>query len=168
MQPTESDIADLVGENASFQRREWQVDRVGWALMALTMVAGLLGLWGSGMVSDATATGGRLSVDYERFVRKLGESTLTARIPAGSAEQGLVRLAIDQQYLTGNEVESVIPEPDSVTARNGRFVYEFAVADDQALTVRFDLRPTVGAGIRTATIDSGSGARARFWQFIYP
>lgn len=60
------------------------------------------------------------------------------------------------------------PEPDSVTAREGRFVYEFHAAEDAALTVRFDLRPSSGAGVRTATIESGSGGRASLWQFVSP
>jgi hypothetical protein len=46
---SKSDIADLVGESPSFQRREWRVDRVGWVVMALILVAGLVGVWGAGV-----------------------------------------------------------------------------------------------------------------------
>jgi hypothetical protein len=170
VRPSKSDIADLVGESPSFQRREWRVDRVGWVVMALILVAGLVGVWGGGLLGNVTATGsdGRVSVDYDRFVRNLGQSSLIVTFPPGSAEQGAISMSIDQQYLTANEVESTTPEPDSVTARNGRFVFEFPAADDTALTARFDLRPNSGAGVRTATIESDSGDPVRLWQFVYP
>jgi hypothetical protein len=69
-----SDIAELVGESLSLQRREWRVDRVGWVVMGLILVAGLLGVWGGGLLGSVTATGsdGRVLVDYDRFVRNLG------------------------------------------------------------------------------------------------
>jgi hypothetical protein len=170
VRPSKSDIADLVGERPSFQRREWRVDRVGWVVMALVLVAGLLGVWGGGSLGNVTATGsdGRVSVDYDRFVRNLGQSSLIVTFPPGSAEQGVISMRIDQQYLAANEVESTTPQPDSVTAREGRFIFEFSAADDTSLTARFDFRPNSGAGVRTATIESDSGAPVRLWQFVYP
>ncbi len=170
MRLRKSDIADLVSEQPSFQVREWRIDRIGWLVMGLIVIAGLLGVWGGGLAGDATVSAGdgSMSVSYDRFVRNLGESTLVAEFPPGSAEEGSVSLALDQAYLTSNEVQSVTPEPDSVTARDGRFVYEFSAAGDAALTVRFDLRPSSGAGVRTATIESGSGGQASLWQFVYP
>jgi hypothetical protein len=87
--------------------------------------------------------------------------------PPGSAEQGVISMSIDQQYLTANEVESTTPQPDSVTARDGRFVFEFPADEDAGLTARFNFRPNSGAGVRNATIESDSGAPVRLWQFVY-
>jgi hypothetical protein len=170
VRPSKSDIADLVGERPLFQRREWRVDRVGWVVMGLILVAGLLGVWGGGLLGNVTATGsdGRMCVDYDRFVRNLGQSSLIVTFPPGSAEQGMISMSIDQQYLTANEVESTTPQPDSVTAREGRFVFEFPADEGADLTAQFDLRPNSGAGVRTATIESNSGAPVRLWQFVYP
>ncbi|SFB19519.1 hypothetical protein SAMN05216266_10642 [Amycolatopsis marina] len=170
MRLEKSDVADLVGEQPRFQVREWRIDRGGWVVMFLIVLAGLLGLWGGGPLGEATVSAGdgSMSVSYDRFVRNLGESTLIAEFPPGSAEADSVSLAVDQAYLTSNQVQSITPEPDTVTARNGRFVYEFPAAADTSLTVRFDLRPSSGAGVRTATIESGSGGQARLWQFVYP
>lgn len=94
MRLEKSDIADLISEQPSFQVREWWIDRVGWVVMGLIVVAGLVGVWGGGLVGGArvSADDGGMSVSYDRFVRNLGESTLIAEFPPGSAEEGSVSL----------------------------------------------------------------------------
>lgn len=47
-------VGDLeLGQDLPFQRREWAVQRIAWAAMAAVLTAALLGLFGSGPVSDA-------------------------------------------------------------------------------------------------------------------
>ncbi len=166
----DSDIADLIDENPSAQRREWVVNRIAWAGMALIVAAGLAGVWGGGVSSQARTTGadGRLQVDYERFVRNLGETTLQVRFPPGSAREGSIRLSISQEYLSENEIMATTPEPDTVTAEGDRLVYEFPVRGNGPLTVTFDLRPTSGMGMLDATVGGSSADPAHFRQLVYP
>jgi hypothetical protein len=164
------DVADFIDESPSFQRREWVVNRVGWVVIALIVTAGLAGVWGDGLASRAqvTSVDGRLRVDYERFVRNLGEATLQVSFARGSARDGAFRLALSQQYLSEHEVMATTPEPDMITVAGGQLVYEFPGRGDSALTVTFDLRPTSGPGVLDAVVGDVSGPPVRFRQFVYP
>ncbi|MER7113349.1 hypothetical protein ABT332_02530 [Saccharomonospora azurea] len=165
-----SDVADVIDERPAFQRREWRVNRVAWVGLVLILLAGLAGLWGGGALGQARVTGadGRLQVDYDRFVRNLGESTLQVRFPPGSAHEGSIRLSLSQDYLADNEVMATTPDPMSVTAEGDRLVYEFGVRGDGPLTVTFDLRPNSGLGVLEATVGGTSAKPVRIRQLVYP
>ncbi|CAM3008143.1 hypothetical protein SAXI111661_13580 [Saccharomonospora xinjiangensis] len=155
----------------SFQRREWLLNRVGWALMALVVLAGLAGVWGGGGLgsqAQAASADGRMRVDYERFVRNLGETTVQIRFAPGSARDGMIRLSVSQEYLSQNEVMATTPDPDTIVADNGSLVYTFPVRGDSPLTVTFDLRPTSGMGMLDATVGGASVGPVRFRQVVYP
>ena len=37
-----------IEEDRAYQRREWRFERIGWAVMAALLMAGLIGLLGDG------------------------------------------------------------------------------------------------------------------------
>ena len=165
-----SDIADLIGESPSSQHREWVLNRLVQAVLTVIVLAGLAGAWGEGVSSEVEATGadGRLRVTYERFVRNLGQTRLQVRFPPGSAQQGSIRLFITQDYLADNEITTVTPDADTVTADGDRLVYEFPVPNGGPLTVTFDLRPNSGLGVLNATVGGSTVDSVQLWQLVYP
>lgn len=49
-------IGDLeISQDLEFQKRSWTIQRVGWVVIALLILAGLLGVFGKGIAADATA-----------------------------------------------------------------------------------------------------------------
>lgn len=172
MKPLKSEISDLVGEAPSIQHQEWWAYRIGWTLMALILLAGLLGVWGQGVVSRAEVTSpdGRLEVSYERFVRNQAATTLEIRFPPRVAEQGTIHLFINQNYLTAHDVDAITPDPESVTVQGKDFVYEFQVHKDSPLTVSLDLHTDVdsGMGRLEAVFRGGSTGEVHFGQIVYP
>lgn len=159
--------ADTVGEVPGLQRREWRIERIGWVLMAAVVIAGLLGVWGHGPLSSAEARSGRLAVTYERFTRNVGQSELIVRAAPGSAEGGLIRVRISQDYLATNQVQAITPEPASTEAAAGDLVFEFPAKDQSGLVLRIDTRPTGGMGVRKAKV-SVLNESVRIRQFVYP
>jgi hypothetical protein len=152
-----------LNENPGFQRAQLRVARVAVVLFLVVIVLALLGLFGSGPLSHATAgaPGGSVSVDYQRFLR-LGHLTEVAvHLPAG---RGTTTLAIDQGYLGGFEVGRILPEPDTQTSRGGRL--ELTYEDRGPRLVRVDLTPyTIGLRRAGLAVD---GRRVSFRQLVYP
>lgn len=69
-----------VSQDLNFQRREWVVQRVGWVVMAVLLVAALLGLFGPGPLSKSIAgsASGPVRAEYYLAVNHCGNDTISA------------------------------------------------------------------------------------------
>ena len=83
--PDNTRVGDLeIDQDLRFQKREWAFERASWVVMALVVLAGLLGLLGRGPMSDQTAVSGDGLVtvelrDGERQVVEVDELRLVSR-----------------------------------------------------------------------------------------
>ena len=158
-------------ENAEFQKREWLVQRVGWAVMGLIVLAALLGLFGRGPLARAVVggEGDPLRVEYDRFTRHASPTTLKIRLTPGVAdEDGTIRLWLDREYMQAVQVEEISPEPESMEAGEDGIVYVFRVADAERSTrVTFRIQPS-GYGLLSGGVGLVGQFRLRFRQFVFP
>ena len=157
-----------IDQDLRFQRRKWALERIGWAVMALVVLVGLLGLFWTGPLSSATAGEKKapLFVEYGRFTRFMLPTTLRVRLdPTG---QGEVRLWLDRGYLESVRTQTVTPEPDSVEAGRNGFTYIFKVDNpNRPIVVTFDLQPQT-IGRLEGRVGLEGGERVEFEQFVYP
>ncbi|MBI5668021.1 MAG: hypothetical protein HZC41_08415 [Chloroflexi bacterium] len=164
-------VGDLeIGQDLEFQRRAWAVQRVAWIGMLLFIIAALLGLLGdSGPLSNATAgsEADGLQIQYHRFMRQGKPMSLTvqAEVPAG---QNTLRLRVNRAYLDRFQLDQITPDPESVAARDGQLVYEFALENPAGqVTIKFNMRPEQG-GFVTGEIGLDGSETLSINQFIYP
>jgi hypothetical protein len=156
-------------DNLAHQRREWLMQRIGWVVLALLVLASLLGLTGSGLLSRARVTASEgWQVEYNRFTRLHAQETLRVNVPAGAAEGGELRLWLGRDYLDAIELQQVVPRPLRAEAGPDRHTFVFRVSDPDrptTITIRFEpdqigsLPGQVGVGVEEAV---------RFRQFVYP
>lgn len=94
-------VGDLeINQDLAFERRQWPVQRVGWGVGALIIVAALLGVFGSGPLSAATAGDEEtLLVHFQRFVRHKGQGELVVKVGPNQASAGQVELWLTTEYL---------------------------------------------------------------------
>jgi hypothetical protein len=159
-----------VAQDLEFQRRSWTVQRIGWVVMALVIVAALLGLFGPGPLSSATAgeQGGALWAEYRRFGRYASPSTLRIHLGTGAARDGEARVWLSREYLEGVRIQHITPEPDSVEAGLDRITYAFRVAEPgQPVAVTFHLE-LQQIGPTTGRVGLPDGPSLTFSQFVYP
>jgi hypothetical protein len=152
-----------------FQRREWTVQRVGWALMLLVVGAGMAGAFGRGPLSSRSAGGVGFRLEYERLLRHRTPSTLELRVEQGAAvPDGTLRVWISGEYLQTMEVERILPEPEGVQVVADGFVYSFRTGiPDRGVTVFIDITPE-GYGSEEGRIRLGDGPPLHFAQFVFP
>ena len=157
-------------QDLAFQRREWTIQRAGWAVMALVIVAALLGLFGAGLLGKATTgdTEGVLWIEYDRFGRFVAPITLMVHLGPGAAREGVARVWLDRRYLESVQIEQITPEPDEVVAGPDRLIFVFRVAEPGKPTaVNFSLQ-TEQFGPLMGRAGIAGGEPLRFRQFIYP
>jgi len=170
-QPARSDWAGLeIEEDMRFQRRDWAFERISWGLIALVVLAALLGAFSRGPLARAEARDpdGTLRVAYDRFQRYDTPSAVEIGIAAGATGGDLVELRLRGAMLHGAQIGNLSPEPlESHLAEDG-WVLRFPVRDRQAPSlVRMELRPeTLGTLDGEIAVEGRPPAPIR--AFVYP
>jgi hypothetical protein len=150
-------------------RRTTAVQRSAWLVLALIAVAALAGLLGPGPISGATASepSGLVQLDYERFLRYQGESSLELEVRPDPEQPDTGRLWISSEYLSAVQVQQVRPEPDTWTGVGDGVVLTFPLDGAEQLDVQLQIVPD-----RIGVVSGAFGAPGRptvdFWQFVYP
>lgn len=158
-----------IEEEPRFHHTSWRVQRVAWSILALVLLAALLGALGrGGPLASAQVRGpAGVTVEHERFPHYGAPSTLRVRLPADAARSGEVRLRVDRRYIHGMRIESVTPPPARVEAGADELVYVFATGTARPTEIVFRLHmDTIGRVSGAFALDTG--APVRFTQFVLP
>lgn len=151
-----------------FQRREWTVQRAGWLVMLAIVLAALIGLFGGGPLSTATAKVEPLQLQYTRFERRHAPTKLEVSVASGAVSQDQVEIWLSSDYLARIEITSIVPEPEEVSETNDRVIYRFNI-DDQTRAPRILMTLEHDEpGLTTCRIGMVDGPELAFWQVIYP
>ena len=160
-----------VAQDLEFQQKSWRVQRIAWKVMLGIAVAGLFGLFGSGPLANASTepTDSGVAAKYHRFIRAGGDHTLELTVtPAAMDGDSLLKVWIASDWLSGNEVVAITPQPDSEPITPDRIVYRFAVADHASpVEIRFAFESRK-AGLRRWRGGVDGDATLSFSQFAYP
>lgn len=131
-----------VSEDLRFQHRWWRVERIGWTVMALVLLASLAGALGDGPLSRAAtrSASGTFEISFDRVGRRMSPQNLALHIQLGNKPQ-TVTLSISRSFLAHVELREIFPEPVTVSADASRRLYEFSPAPGAAqiwITVEFE------------------------------
>jgi hypothetical protein len=148
---------------------EERFHKLGWAVFAGILLAGLAGLLGPGPLSSRTVEAGPvLGVEYERFIRNHAPAELRIRVapPAGDT----IRLHVGTAFLEGTEVTQVEPEPESVEAAPGGQVYVVRASRPapHETVILYHFEPDSAFSDMRVRIALDGGPEVRFRQFIFP
>lgn len=160
-----SRVGDLeINQDLDLERREWKARNVANVLLGLALVAAALGLFGSGVLSDASvkSDGASFAVEYDRFLRFGAPATVHVELTSGNDE---ANVSLSRSYLEQFDIRSIKPTPESVTALPDRLVYTFKY--QPPARVDFNLLPR-HIGRQRATVIVDSDDAATFSQLVYP
>lgn len=157
-------------EHLAFQERQWRWERLGWILFGVIIIAALLGVFGTGPLSNTTATSPDelFQVSYERIVRHQGEAEYLLRIEPEAISNGQVTVWFASATTATVRIDSVAPEPSEVTVRGDRLAWTFA-ADPAAgpVTIVFHVTPQE-IGWETVQVGLDPGTSLTLRQVMLP
>ena len=151
-----------------FQQRSWRAERMAWMVIAVLLLAALLGLFGDGVFSHAKAVdaSGALEVEYERLAR--ASAPLRLQLRAWAPQAGEVQVWLSRAYLDEMCVEAISPLPEQVEATADQLIYRFRTPSaGTRLNIIFQLTPQ-HAGRLSGQAGMAAGAQVNFHSFIYP
>lgn len=163
-------VGDLeIGQDLDYQKRAWTFERVGWIVMGLTAIMGLIGLLGPGWLSHTKAQSkdSSLGLEYDRFGRFQAPTTLRIHLGANAQQQDGVQVRIARNYLENVQIQQITPEPVSVQAHSKHLVYTFAAKLTQPTAITFYLEPEQ-IGMLPGSVELPGKQQINFKQFIYP
>lgn len=165
-------VGDLeLDEDMHVQRREWAVQRIGWAVMLLVVILGVVGLFGTGPISTGSteAGDGALAAGYQRFIRHDGRTSLSFTVAGNLAnESNEIELWLPTSYLEAVEVQGISPQPAESKGAGDRTIFVFSVDDpSSSIDVEFSLRPR-DMGRLHGEAGVTDGPTVRFDQISYP
>ncbi len=162
-----------IDQNLDFQRVEWKIERIGWVVMALILLAALLGLFGAeGPLSDSVAgqQEGPFWVHYNRFGHMIANSGFNIYIDPSQLNTGSqVRLSMEGDFRAAYQVRAVNPQPSQViSAGRNQLIYVFNV-QPSASPVKIDFFvESRRMGLQNIQIGVEGGPSVHYWQFLYP
>ncbi len=156
-------------QDLAFQFRCWRLQRVGWVLLTLVLCGALIGLFGHGMLADATIhdASGRVRVDYERFLRYDRLTRITLSISGLPRTSDTIRVQFHDRYLQDVTLQNIVPTPAKTTRIADGIALEFFVNSDDPAILQFSASfQTIGPV--TGLIRIGDHEWVRFTQYVYP
>ena len=165
----EEDRGIELADDMEFQRKNWRVQRIGWAAMLLLAIAALLGLFGNGPLSSARAgdAASGFAISYERFARKGAPHSIDIEAGSGFVLSDSVRIWIAREWLDANQLVRVTPVPARSDVLPDRIVYTFSAPGSGPIAVRVELEAQ-WLGSRHGSAGIVGGPTVHFRQFAYP
>lgn len=155
-----------VEEDMRFQRRFWRVQRIGWAFMALVLIAAALGVFSEGPLSWTHAQGDQVTVEYQRVYRNGAPSELVLSFSPGF--DGERTVILPHSLLQKVTLETITPTPERSETQADGLHLTFAVPDaGPESRIYLQVRPN-GLGPLRGDIRSAEGGAARLRSFILP
>lgn len=156
-----------IQSDLAYQLRTWRVQRAGWVLFVMILVAGALGAFGGGLFSRTTAgsRGDGFWVDHDRFARALAPSKLVIHVDRDRIAGDRVTLVLGGDLARAPEIESTMPRASASAAVPDGVAMSFetrgAQGDRQvALHLKFDRPGPVSGRI---SFDGGPALPIGLW-----
>jgi len=160
-------VGDLeIDEHIGFQRRSWRVQWIAQVGIVLIVLAGLVGFFGGGGISNATARADDVRIEYPRFMR--AHAPVEIRVfPADDARQtSSASITIDAAFFEVFMLEQVSPRPEKEMLGESGIVFEFARSAGGGGPITWQVKATQ-MGLRSAAI-TVDGEPVVIRPFIFP
>lgn len=157
-----------IAEDPQFQRLIWRLQPIGWSIMLLIVIAGLLGAFGGlGPLNETRVSIEGMRITYERFPPFGGETHVRISIDTSGIEGDSVRLSLETEYIERMQIQRMDPPPMRTEAREGAMVYEMAAGGSGGTVLLLTLRPRkIGVTAGRFEVQGAGGAELK--HFVYP
>lgn len=150
-----------IDEQLKLHEKGWVIQRIGWVLILLVMLAGLLGLFGEGILSKQSVHAGNIRAEYERFLRYEAEMKILLEAP----NEHIGTISLPQEYLKGFRIVRFEPEPIHNNTTANEITYNFQPGSNHIVTLY--LTPKNKGSLDGVMKVNGANA-IPLHHFIYP
>lgn len=114
----------------------WAIQRIGWVIILLLLVAAALGIFGTGMLSQTQVDQTGHTIIFEKFARYEAPMQLTVH---AKSKNNNIEIRLPEIYFESIELDKIVPEPHETDLAQGNVVFTFQSKDRSA--IKFYLTP---------------------------
>jgi hypothetical protein len=111
-----------IDESLDLHLKAWKLQPVAWTVIGIFVLAGLLGLFGTGVLSRSVEKQGAVTIEYERFYRYGTTVKLTIRDDGAGTQ---TEVGFPPAYISHFNITSVMPEPSRTAISDAGLSYIF-------------------------------------------
>ncbi len=119
-----------INEELSLHEKGWIIQRIGWGFILVVIIAGALGVFGSGSLVLELRIRGMQRWNTRRYFRYETEMRILV-----TSEDHISSLSMGQEYLKDFRMLRIIPEPSNNTTSNNEVVYNFLPGQNKIVSV---------------------------------
>lgn len=148
-------------EDMAFHRADWLAERIGWGVMLLIVLAGILGFTGRGPFGTATVGDGALQVKYDRVMRNDAPGTVRIRIGPPATNDTVVQLWASRETLANCAPDLIAPSPEHTRSASDRTTFDFPIqpGSDSVIVILRCMPRTTGRHQGMIGIEGGPAVR---------
>lgn len=163
---SQPDFAD-VSPNQRFERGWNRLQNGIEIFVALIVVAGLLGLFGTGPLSstETTVSGVPITIKYDRILRRTLQSELTLVVTKPIADHAL-ETEIPNSFLQDVDIASTSPRSSAMRTETDGVVYVFDIGATHSGHIVFSLKPRTTGFMNSSMQVLGANVSLR--QLVLP
>jgi hypothetical protein len=157
-------------DNELLQKMEWRVQRIGWLVWTLIIIAALAGLLGPGMLSssESSAADNSLTVAYDRFAHYHHPTSLELTVRPNAAAGRDLRVKVSQSWLDRVQIHRIAPEPEGRQLEEEGVIFTFPRSEAlETGKIVFHIE-FEQMGTSRGRIEVIGQEAATFNQFVYP
>lgn len=120
MRPLETTLQ--MEDEIDLHKTGWVIQRAGWVLLYVIVIAAALGFFGDGWLSRTSTSGENVVISYERFIRTENPTRVHFNTTANDGE---MILSLPGHYVDIMHIRHIQPEPRSQEIHGDRLALTF-------------------------------------------
>jgi hypothetical protein len=149
-----------IDEHLDLLEKGWSIQKWGWLFIISISVAGAIGLFGEGILSDRTVSAGNSKAAYQHFLRHEAETKIFIE-----SSNHISSISLPEEYLKNFRIVRFIPEPLNNNTVNNTVKYNFLPAENHIVTVYLVSK---GFGSVQGALTINEAENLQLNNFIYP
>jgi hypothetical protein len=148
-----------------FNENFLKIQKFGFAIMLLLILAALLGLFGSGLFSYTIKTHGNLNIIYEKFIRQQASTVLNINVHSQCDKENIV--SISKTFFKNVSIKSITPTPYKEVSTSNSIQYSFFCDNSiNGLQIMLVIEPET-FGLLQGSVEVNNN-QIQLTQFVYP
>lgn len=157
-----------VKEDMLWQRLEWHIQRFGYAVLVLIVIAGACGAFSKGFLSEqqVSSSDKRLQVEYERFGRR--DSNMDISFHLHQLEGDHYQITLSGEQLGDLPIQTLQPQPDEAWSSANTLILRWQRrAGQQDATVWLTVQPQ-SYGRLPLAVQFDDHSQVKVTSLVYP